>query len=610
MPATRALALGPQQATLEKRADGTMLVCSPMEMPEHKRCITDYLVESASRTPDTIFVARRGANGRWIEVTYAQAFARIERLAAGLLTHKLGPERPVAILSGNSIEHLMLALACMHVGIPFAPISTPYSLVSRDYDKLKHVIGLLTPGLIFADDGAAYAGAIRATAPANCTIVTKDGRGGPEAVPLAALEADNAPAVAAANARVMPDTIAKFLFTSGSTGMPKGVINTQRMLCANILQIQGAIPEMAKPQVLVDWLPWNHTFGGNHNTDIVLASGGTLYIDDGRPAPGGFDATIANLHEIAPTCYFSVPKGFEMLVPRLEADAGLAQHFFSRLKCIMYAGASLPQHVWDGFDRIAEKTIGQTIRVVTGLGATETSPSAMFVTQGDLRSGMIGVPVAGCDLKLVPNGDKLEARFRGPNITPGYWRQAEATKNAFDEEGFYKIGDAIRFVDEAEVNKGFWFDGRVSEDFKLTTGTWVSVGVLRGKLVSAFAPLVRDAVIAGHDRESLSAIVLLDHEGCAALTGIAASEAPQTHAAHPVLRDKLAAHLAAFVKTATGSSTRVERIVVLDEHPSLDKGEITDKGSINQRAMLAARKHLVEELYGERPSDRIIAVSR
>ena len=610
MPGTRPVALGPQQATLEKRADGTMLVRSPFALPPHKTCITDYLVDSAQRKPDKLFVARRDADGAWIEVSYAAALARIERLAAGLLSRNLGPERPVAILSGNSIEHLLLALACMHVGIPFAPVSTAYSLVSRDYDKLKHVLGLLTPGLIFADDGAAYAGAIRATAPANCEIVTTDGRGGPEAMPFAALEADDPLAVAEAHARVTPDTIAKFLFTSGSTGMPKGVVNTQRMLCANILQIQGAVPEIAKPQVLVDWLPWNHTFGGNHNIDIVLASGGTLYLDDGRPAPGGFDATIKNLREIAPTCYFSVPKGFEMLVPRLDADPVLAQNFFSRLAFIMYAGASLPQHVWDGFDRVAEKTIGQTIRVVTGLGATETAPSAMFVTQGALRAGMIGVPVAGCDLKLVPNGDKIEARFRGPNITPGYWRQPDATAGAFDEEGFYKIGDAVRFVDESDVDKGFWFDGRVSEDFKLTTGTWVSVGVLRNRLVTAFAPLIRDAVIAGHDRESLSAIVLLDHDGCAGLTGIAASEAPAMHAAHPALRERLGVHLGEFVRAATGSSTRIERIIVLDEHPSLDKGEITDKGSINQRAVLAARKHLVEELYGERPSDRVIAVSR
>ena len=607
MAATRAVALGSQQATLERRGDGTMVVRSPFPLPPVKTAITDYLTDWAARMPDAVFVARRNAAGAWATLTYAQTLAHVERLAAGLLARDLNVERPIAILSGNGIEHLLLSFAAMHVGIPTAAISTAYSLVSRDYDKLRHVLGLLTPGMIFADDGKAYAAAMKATAPAGCEIVTRDGGDYPGALALGSLEADDPLAVMKAHGRVTPDTIAKFLFTSGSTGMPKGVINTQRMICSNIVQIGAAIPELAeKPQVLLDWLPWNHTFGGNHNIHIALRSGGALYIDDGRPAGSGFDATIANLQEIAPTCYFSVPKGFEMLVPRLDADPALAKHFFSRLKFIMYAGASLPQHVWDGLDRVAVKTIGETIRIVTGLGATETGPSAMFVTEGELRTGMIGTPVVGCELKLVPNGDKLEARFRGPNITPGYWRQEEASRNAFDEERFYKIGDAVRFVDEDDVSKGFWFDGRVSEDFKLTTGTWVSVGALRSKVVAHFAPLVRDVVIAGHDREHLTAIVLLDHDACEGVTGVSAREAPDIHAAHPDLREKLAEHLASFAKAATGSSTRIERIVVLDDHPSLDRGEVTDKGSINQRAMLAARAHLVEELYGERPSDRVI----
>ena len=275
----------------------------------------------------------------------------------------------------------------------------------------------------------------------------------------------------------------------------------------------------------------------------------------------------------------------------------------------MYAGASLPQHVWDGLDRVATKTTGETIRIVTGLGATETSPSAMFVTQGELRAGMIGVPIPACDLKLVPNGDKLEARFRGPNITPGYWRQPDATRAAFDEEGFYKIGDAMRFVDENDVSKGFWFDGRVSEDFKLTTGTWVSVGTLRSKLIAHFAPLIRDAVIVGPDRDWLSAILLLDHDGCERVTGVPARELPHVHAAHPELRARLAEHLATFMTASTGTSTRVQRIIVLDEHPSLDRGEVTDKGSINQRAVLAARAHLVAELYDRRPGERVIGAA-
>ena len=609
MPAIRPVALGPQRALLEQRADGTMLVRAPDPLGEIKTAITDYLVDWAQRTPDTIFVARRNATGAWVSVTYAQALARVERLGAGLLARDLSVERPIAILSGNSIDHLMLALAAMHVGIPYAPVSTAYSLVSRDFDKLRHVLDILTPGLIFADDGEAYGPAIRAVAPAACEIATLSGDDLAGAGPLASIEQDDALAVQHAHELVGPETIAKFLFTSGSTGTPKAVINTQRMICSNIVQIATALPEIAAhPQVLVDWLPWNHTFGGNHNLHIVLRSGGTLYIDDGRPAPNGFEPTARNLRDVSPTCYFSVPKGFEMLVPRLEADEALARQFFARLKFIMYAGASLPQHVWDGFERVARNTIGETVRLVTGLGATETSPSATFLTQGDVRAGMIGVPVSGCELKLVPNGDKLEARFRGPNITPGYWRQPDATAGAFDDEGFYKIGDAVRFVDEADVSKGFWFDGRVSEDFKLTTGTWVSVGALRAKLVAQFAPLIRDAVIAGHDREWLAAILLLDHDGCAALTGLPAQASPADHAEHPALRARLARHLADCAAAATGSASRVRRIIVLDEHPSLDRGEITDKGSINQRALLAARAHLVAQLYEDVPPPRVIVV--
>ena len=602
----RAVELGPQDVTLDRHKNGIIYAKSPHPLENVPRTITTPLLKWAKETPDAIVVARHGADGDWRKLTYAQFFARVEQIGAALLARGLSEERPVAILSGNSIEHLLLLVACMHVGVPVAPISTAYSLVSSDYGKLRYVLDLLTPGLIFADDGAAYGKAIRTVAP-KAEIVTLTGGADLGATAFAALSLDAPEKVAAAHAAVGPDTIAKVLFTSGSTGMPKGVVNSQRMICADIAQAAFAMAEINKPQVLVDWLPWNHTFGSNQNIHLTLFSGGSLYIDDGKPTPGGFEATIRNLKEIAPTCYFNVPKGFELLAHRLAEDEQLRKNFFSRVKFFMYAGASLPQHVWDALERLAYETIGEKIRIVTGLGATETGPSVTFVTRGEVKAGMIGNPIPGCEIKLVPNVGKLELRVRGPNITPGYWRQPDATAAAFDEEGFYKMGDAIRFVDVDNPQRGFAFDGRVSEDFKLMTGTWVSVGNLRASMIATFAPFLRDAVVAGHDREELTAILLLDPDGCRAKFSDLANSEPATLAAHAGLRTALAEKLKLFQSKSTGSSTRVSRIVVLDEHPSIDHGEVTDKGSINQRAALAHRAYLVQELYGEKPSERVIS---
>ena len=602
----RAVELGPQDVEIDRRKNGIVYARSPYSLGDAPRTITTPLLKWAKETPDAVIVGQRGPDGEWRKLTYAQFLARVELIGAALLARGLSQEKPVAILSGNSIEHLLLLVACMHVGVPAAPISTAYSLVSSDYGKLRYVLDLLTPGLIFADDGAAYGKAIRAVAP-RAEIVTVTGGDELGATAFDALTAAAPEKVAAAHAAVGPDTVAKILFTSGSTGMPKGVINPQRMICADIAQAAFAMAEINKPQVLVDWLPWNHTFGSNQNVHLTLYSGGALYIDDGKPTPGGFDATIRNLKEIAPTCYFNVPKGFELLAHRLAEDEQLRKNFFSRVKFFMYAGASLPQHVWDELERLAFETIGEKIRIVTGLGATETGPSVTFVTRGEVRAGMIGNPVPDCEIKLVPNVGKLELRVRGPNITPGYWRQPEATAAAFDEEGFYKMGDAIRFVDPERPQAGFAFDGRVSEDFKLMTGTWVSVGNLRAAMIATFAPFLRDAVIAGHDREDLAAILLLDPDGCRAKFPDLADTHPATLAAHAGLRAALAEKLQAFQAKSTGSSTRVPRVVVLDEHPSIDHGEVTDKGSINQRAALSHRANLVQELYGEKPSDRVIS---
>ncbi|MDE2361258.1 MAG: feruloyl-CoA synthase [Hyphomicrobiales bacterium] len=604
----RAVELGPQDVEIDRRANGIIYARSPHAIGPVPGDVTSLLEHWARETPEQTFVARRAADGGWRTLSYGRFYDRMRGICAALLARDVSAERPVAILSGNSIEHLLLSLACMHIGVPFAPISTAYSLVSSDYGKLRYILDALTPGLVFADDAAAFGKAMAATRRADAEYVTLAGGGEIGATAFADLDAHAPDAVAAAHEKVDHDTIAKILFTSGSTGMPKGVINTQRMMCSNIAQGAFAMAEIARaPQVLIDWLPWNHTFGGNQNVSIALYSGGSLYIDDGKPTPAGFEETIRNLKEIAPTCYFNVPKGFEFLAHRMKDDAQLRATFFSRVRFLMYAGASLPQHVWDALENLALETVGEKIRIVTGLGATETAPSISFVTRGKVRAGMIGNPVPGCEIKLVPNVGKLELRVRGPNVTPGYWRAPEATAAAFDEEGFYKMGDAVRFVDPNDPHGGFMFDGRVSEDFKLATGTWVGVGNLRTAMIAAFAPFLRDAVIAGHDRDDVTAILLLDPDGCRLKFADIKDTSPAALAAHSGLREALGARLRAFAAAATGSSTRVARAVILDEHPSIDHGEVTDKGSINQRAALAHRASLVKELYGETASNRIIS---
>ena len=417
----------------------------------------------------------------------------------------------------------------MHVGVPFAPVSSAYSLVSTDYEKLRYVVGLLTPGLVFAADGGKFGRAIGAVVPAGTEVVlTRGAIPGRKTTPFAALEARAATdAVDQAHAAVGPDTIAKFLLTSGSTGNPKAVINTQRMLCSNMQMIAQTLPFVLDPApVLVDWLPWNHTFGGNHNFSLVVYGGGTLYIDDGKPVPGLIEKTVRNLREIAPTVYFNVPRGFEELVPYLRREPALREKLFSRVGMLFYAGAGLSQPVWDAMDELAVQGCGERILWVTGLGATETAPSVTFTRGDGVRSGMIGLPVPGVEVKLAPDGDKTEMRVRGPSVTPGYWRQPELTRAAFDDEGFYRLGDAVAWVDAADPRKGLVFDGRVAEDFKLATGTWVSVGPLRAKLIAAGAPFVQDVVITGLNRDWIGALVFPRLDECRALAaGLAARRA-------------------------------------------------------------------------------------
>ena len=522
-PPLRPVKLGPPDVTVERRSDGAIILRSPHPLRPYPKNLTERLVHWAKAAPDRVFVAQRDSAGGWRTLTYAQTLASVRSIAAALLQRDLSPERPIAILSGNDIEHALLGLAAMHVGIPYAPISVPYSLMSQDFGKLKSIIGILEPGLVFAASGIAFTRAIAATVPDRTeVVVTSNPPADRKTTPFAALTAtEPTAAVDIAHSKVSANTIAKILFTSGSTGQPKGVINTQLMLCANQAMLGAGLAFIRdEPPVIVDWLPWNHTFGSNHNFGLVLDNGGSLYIDEGKPLPGAIAATARNLRDIAPTIYFNVPKGFEMLLPYLETDAALRETFFSRLKVMFYAGAGLSQHILDAIQALALKTTGERIMFISSLGSTETAPAAVACSWEAERAGNIGLPLPGVELKLVPRDGKLEARLRGFNITPGYWRAPQITADAFDDEGFYKIGDAVKFADPADPAKGLLFDGRLAEDFKLATGTWVSVGPLRAAFIAHCAPLVRDVVLAGADRDEIAALVFPDLDPCRKLAPV------------------------------------------------------------------------------------------
>ncbi len=606
----RPVKLGPADVVVERRGDGAIVLRSPHPLPPHPQKLTERLTHWAKAAPERVFLAQRDAADGWRTMTYAETLTAVHAIAAALLQRDLSPDRPLVILSGNDIEHALLALAAMHVGIPYAPISVPYSLLSADFGKLKAIMQLLSPGLVFAANGTAFARAIAAAVPASAeAVVTAHPPPGRQPTLFSEL-LQTAPsrAVEAAHAEVGPGTIAKILFTSGSTGQPKGVINTQRMLCANQAMIRAGLAFLAdEPPVIVDWLPWNHTFGSNHNFGLVLDNGGSLYIDEGKPLPGAIEATVRNLRDVAPTIYFNVPKGFEMLLPYLAAEPALREIFFSRLKAMFYAGAAMAQHVLDAYERLAIKTAGQRILFMSSLGSTETAPAALACSWDADHAGNIGLPLPGVDLKLVPSEGKLEARLKGANITPGYWRAPDLTAAAFDDEGFYRIGDALKFADPNDPAKGLLFDGRLAEDFKLATGTWVSVGPLRAAFIAHFAPLVRDVVFAGPDRDEVTALVFPDLDACRkAAPGAAADIPTKLLLADPRVIAELTRRLDTFFAAASGTSSRVTRMILLHEPPSLDLGEMTDKGSINQRAVLANRASLVEELYADAPPGHVL----
>jgi feruloyl-CoA synthase len=575
------LRFAPREVRMEKRADGTLLLRSPQALETPARCVTEWLLRWALEVPERAFLCERDKSGNgWRKVTYLEAYGAARRIGQALLDRNLGPGRPVAILSDNGIDHALLALGAMHVGVPVAPVSPAYSLMSKDFAKLREIFELLQPGLVYASDPAKFTPALEAVKSTSASV-------------LELLETNPGSTLEREFAKINHQTIAKILFTSGSTGTPKGVINTHGMLCANQQQLAQAWPFVdARPQVIVDWLPWNHTFGGNYVFNLVLRNGGTLYVDGGKPVPGLVETTVRNLKDVSPTLYFNVPRGYDLLLPILESDAELRRRFFADLDLVFYAAASLPQNLWDRLKKLAKEERGGELAMLSAWGSTETAPLATSVHFLMERPGIIGLPVAGCELKLVPAAGKLEARVRGPNVTPGYYKRADLTKAAFDEEGFYRIGDAVKLADAADPAQGVVFDGRVAEDFKLATGTWVHVGAVRVALIAAGDPLIQDAVITGHDRNEVGALVFL------------------SAAAKAMAPEELKARLLQAVGklSSSGSSMYPTRLMVMAEPASIDANEITDKGYMNQRAVLERRAALVEELYAG--SAAVIATKR
>ena len=608
----RAISFGNPAVSIDRRDDGTIYLRPKIPLSEYPARLTDRLHHWAEAEPDRVFMAERDAGPGWRQITYAQLLHMSRRIASALLSRGLSAEKPIVMLSGNSIDHALVAFGALYAGIPFCPVSPAYSLISRDYGKLAFLMKLLTPGLVFADDAGKFADALSANVPAGTEIVASHGEVPGRKVTMLSelLSTPEHPGLDAAHDAIGPDTIAKFLLTSGSTGNPKAVINTQRMICANQVMLRETLAFLKdEPPVIVDWLPWNHTFGGNHNIGLTLFNGGSMYLDAGKPMPGGIEETVRNLREISPTVYFNVPKGYESLLPYLRDDSALRAKFFHRLHAMFFSGAALSPFIWNSLDELAVQETGFRVPMLTGLGATETAPFFMSVRPDTSRSGHVGLPVSGNDAKLIPNNGKLEVRAKGPNVTPGYWRQPELTAAAFDDEGFYKFGDAIKPVVADDFSAGFDFDGRIAEDFKLASGTWVSVGPLRARFIAACAPLLRDVVIAGINRDEISALVVLDLDGCRLINPKLAPDDIVAAASDPLVRAAFRQRFANFLASATGSSTRITRAILLDAPLSIDRGEVTDKGSINQRAVLEHRAGLIAALYSSTPPAQVITLN-
>lgn len=583
----------------ESRPDGTVVIRQTADLPAWPRCMTARFTHWAEVDPDRLWMAERGADGEWVRMTYGQGARAIRAIGSALLQQGLSVERPLLILSGNSLSHALMALGAQHVGIPSAALSPAYALSGEDRGKLSQVVAQLTPGMVFADHAAKFLPAIDAVLASDVVLVSQTGSSeARSSISYDSLLATTpTPEAEAAHAAVGPETVAKFLFTSGTTGSPKAVIQTQGMLCSNQVMIADAYDFLSKePPVLVDWAPWNHTASGNKVFNMAIFHGGTYYIDDGRPTPNDIGRTIRTLREVAPTWYFNVPVGYQFLLDAMETDEALADTFFSRLRMLMYAGAGMSQPVWDRLAAVAARKVAGGVPIVSGLGATETGPFALYYSDKKDRPGNIGVPALGVTLKLVPQEGKLEARLKSPSITPGYWRNPALTAAAFDEEGFYKLGDALRYAVQDDPTAGFIFDGRLAENFKLATGTWVAVGALRAALVNAMGGLISDAVIAGEEKDDLRALLVPNWVALRDLAGGA-----DDVLSHPAVLAALAERLSAHARAATGSAARVVAALVLETPLSFDLGEVTDKGSVNQRAVLRERADLAATLWSGGP---------
>lgn len=600
----------PPRITADVRPDDTILVRSAAPLGPHAHHLGQELRRWAERTPDAVLASAPDPAGGRRSITFGEARRTADALGQALLDLGAGATEPVLLLSENSLDHLLLTLGCYTAGVPAVPTSIAYSLLSADHHQLRAMAAVVRPGVVFAEDAGPYGPALDAVLDAAAgdppiVVSTGEREGAHRFADLAATEPG--PGLARAFAATTADSVAKVLFTSGSTGAPKGVLTTHRMLTSNQQMMREVWPFLAaEPPVFVDWLPWSHTFGGSHNLNMALTNGGTLHIDAGRPTPGAFDRTVATLREIAPTVYVNVPAGYAMLVPHLEQDPDFARHFFSRLRLLFYAAAALPQALWDRLEHLVEQYADHPVPFTSSWGTTETAPAATSAHWTGSRCGCIGVPLPGVTLKLVPEGDKREIRLRGPNITPGYLDRPDATAAAFDDEGFYRTGDAVVFVDPADPGQGLMFDGRIAEDFKLTTGTWVSVATVRGALVSA-ARVLSDAVIAGHDRDEVTALAWLHPAEARRFCGV------DTDADLPIDHPALRQHLADTLTTlaaGSGSAGRVVRLLLCAEPPDLDAGEITDKGYLNQRVVLERRSDLVERLYAPRPDPDVISAAR
>ena len=590
---------------VERRADGTVVLQSNHPLKPYAPHIPALLAKWAGEVPDRLWLAqRRGPDREWLKVTYGEAKKQVDAVTQALLDRGFGPDRPVMILSSNSIEFALLTLAAMQARAPVAPVSPAYSVMSADHAKLKYVFDLIKPGLVFVQNGEIYARALAALDLEGVLLVHVD-KPPPQmqSLPWSELVATRTTdAVAKSVAMIEPKTVGKFLFTSGSTGMPKAVINTQEMMCANVAMMSMA--RIRKPDdpapVMLDWLPWNHTMGGNATFQGNLNEGGTTWIDDGKPLPGLFEETLRNLREVSPTSFSNVPAGYAMLATALEKDESLAKRFFRNINVLSYGGATLPNDLYERMETLAVKHTGYRIPFVTGWGSTETAPTATSVHWASDRVGLVGLPYPGVQLKMVPTGEegRYELRLKSVIVTPGYFRRPDLTAEMFDEEGFYKIGDAGRFVDPEDPSWGLIFDGRVVEDFKLTSGTFVLVGTLRTTAIAAATPVLQDAVVCGQDREYVG---LLGFPNMAACRQIAGDQEARLTAdqllAHPAVVAAVRDGLARMNAGGKGSSMRVRRVLLMAEPPAVDGHEITDKGYINQRATLERRKALVEKLY-------------